>query len=139
MTNSNSNRDDELETIRQLLIATANRTESNAESIDRLTNKLDQSIDRLTNKLDQSIDHLTNRLDNLSVKVEQTTSNVDNLTATVNQLAADAVAARANADADRTAMFVILEQMATLQQENKQVLEYLFGQRRNGSGDQPQP
>ena len=43
-----------------------------------------------------------------------------------------------DAEADRQVMFVMLEQMVTLQQENKQILEYLFGQQRNGNGGEPQ-
>lgn len=40
--NGNGNRDDELKTIRELLLATARRTESNSQAIERLTNKLDR-------------------------------------------------------------------------------------------------
>lgn len=111
MTNSNGNgnRDDELETIRQLLIATANRTESNTQAIEQITPKLDQ---------------LTVRVDGIAVKVDQ-------LTDTVNQLAADA-------EADRRVMFGMLDAITIISQENRRILDYLFKQQQNGNGDQPQ-
>ena len=51
----------------------------------------------------------------------------------------------AEADANREVTFMMLEQMTsaqehitTLQEESKRILDYLFGQQRNGNGNQPQ-
>lgn len=111
MTNGNSNgsRGDELETIRQILLATARRTESNSEAIEGLTNKLDR----------------------LTVTVDQMGVRVDQLTATVSRIAIDA-------EADRAVMLGMLEDQAELRQENRQILNYLMRRDRNGdNGDQP--
>lgn len=62
MTNGNGNRDDELELIRQLLIATANRAESTDNRLDRLV----ESQERTQRQLDQ-----------LSVNVDQLREDVD--------------------------------------------------------------
>ena len=45
----------------------------------------------------------------------------------------------AEADANREITFGMLDQMITLQEEIKRLLDGLFGQQRNGKGDQPQP
>ena len=70
MTNGNGNQDDELELIRQLLIATANRAESTDAKLDRLV----ESQDRTQRQLDQLAvkqDRTQDQLDQLSGKVDQ--------------------------------------------------------------------
>ena len=123
MTNGNGNQDDELELIRQLLIATANRAESTDAKLDRLV----ESQDRTQRQLDQLAvkqDRTQEQLDQLHVRVEETTANVD-------KLAADA-------KEDRVLMMEMLDQLVTVRDENKRVLDYLFGQQRNGNGNEPQ-
>ena len=57
-----------------------------------------------------------------------------------NQLAEQQERMIAEADANREITFGMLDQMMTLQEETKQILEYLFGlQLGNGRGDTPQP
>ena len=50
-----------------------------------------------------------------------------------NQLAEQQERMIAEADANREITFMMLEQMTTLQKESKRLLDYLFGQQRNGS------
>lgn len=121
MTNG-SNRDDELEIIRQLLIATSYRTESNSGKIDRLTDKLDR---------------LTNNVDRLEVKVDQLTENVSEMGVRMDESGVRVERLTVNAEADRAIMMGMLEEVVNLRQENQQILQYLFGQQRNGNGDQP--
>jgi hypothetical protein len=65
--------------------------------------------------------------------MEQLTGQVQETTANVNRLTAQA-------DADRVVMYEMLDQLVTVRDENKRILEYLFGQQRgNGHGEQPEP
>lgn len=130
MTHSNGNHDDELETIRQLLIATANRTENNSNSINRLTDQ---------------VDHFVNRVDQIAVAQQNTEASLNqvaiaqrNTEASLNQLAALVVQFIENAQADRAVIREIQTEVRGLQTENRKILEYLFGQHPNGNGDQPQ-
>lgn len=116
MTNSNGNRDDELELIRQLLIMVGNRAESNNQSIDHRQERMDQ---------------LTGRVDQLAIAQQNTQVSLDQLATTVNQLATDA-------EADQAVMMGMLEEMAELRQENRQILNYLIRRERNGNGDEPE-
>lgn len=80
------------------------------------------------------------RFNQLTARVEETTTNVDKLAATVNQLATEAKEDRlridqlfAEAKEDRAIMRKMLAQLVTVGDENKQILEYLFSQQR-GNG-----
>ena len=57
-----------------------------------------------------------------------------------NQLAEQQERMIAEADANREITFGMLDQMLKLQEETKQILDYLFGQQKgNGRGETPQP
>ena len=65
------------------------------------------------------------RLDRLAKSTEETASATRDL--------------RLAVEAQTTVMNEVIDQLVTLRDENKRILDYLFGQqRRNGHGDQPQ-
>ena len=111
MTNSQS--EAELETMRRLLIAIASRTERNSEKIDQLTDRLDRQ---------------TENLDRLGVKVDQLTENVAQQAMRMDEF-------RARMDADSVVMMAMLEKVVEVRQDSRRILDYLFGQQRNGNGD----
>lgn len=80
MTHSNGNRDDELELIRQLLIATANRTESTDAKLERLVERQDRT---------------QRQLDQLSVNVDQLREDVEIAFQTIGLMAENADRERA--------------------------------------------
>jgi cell division protein FtsB len=110
MTNSNSNgnRDDELELIRQLLIATASRT----EVTDTRLNRLVESQERTQRQLDQ-----------LSSSVDQLSEDVEIAFQTITAL---------SDNTDRTLASI----NASIQRQDR-ILDYLMRRDRNGDGDQP--
>ncbi len=133
--------EDEMETIKELLIATARMAERTSASIDRLTERLDhqtRNIDRLAvsqlnseERVDQLVSAQLNseyRVDQLGTRVDQLVSaqlnsehRVDQVGTRVDQLAALMVRFIENAEADRTVI-------RGIQTENQRILEYLFGQ-----------
>ncbi len=115
MTNSNGNQDDELETVKQILMTVA-RSEDHEERMSAHDQRM-EAYDRRMEEMDR---RLTERLDRLTERVDRTTVNVDNLAAMMVRFAEDAAADRAT--------------IRGLQTENRQILEYLFGQQRNGNG-----
>lgn len=119
MTNSNSNgnRDDELELIRQLLIATASRT----EVTDARLNRLVESQERTQRQLDQ----LSGTVDQISGKVDQLSEDVEIAFQTITAL---------SDNTDRTLASI----NASIQRQDR-ILDYLMRRDRNGDGDQPQP
>lgn len=122
MTNSSDRLDcleDDLETVKEIMLAVARRTESKRYAIEGLTSKLDR---------------LTVTVDQFGVRVDQLGIKVDQLTATVERIATDG-------EADRAVMLGMLEDQAELRRENRQILDYLMRRDRNGNdnGDQSQP
>ena len=121
----------EMETIKELLIATARMAERTSESIDRLTERLDnqtRNIDRLAvSQLnsDERVDQLGTRVDQLVTAQLNSEHRVDQLGTRVDQLAALMVRFIENAEADRTVI-------RGIQTENQRILEYLFGQQGEG-------
>ncbi len=109
MTNSNSNgnRDDELELIRQLLIATASRT----EVTDARLNRLVESQERTQRQLDQ-----------LSSSVDQLSEDVEIAFQTITAL---------SDNTDRTLASI----NASIQRQDR-ILDYLMRRDRNANGDQ---
>ena len=79
-----------------------------------------------------NVDKIGVRVEQLGDRVYQLTDNVTHLTSTVERIATDA-------EADRALMLGMLEDMANLRQENRQILDYLMRSDRNGNGDGPQP
>ncbi len=103
MTNGSSDRiEDDLETVKDILITVARRAEAT-----------DQRLDRLTDNVTQ----LGVRMDQLGVRMDQLAT---------------------EAREDRVVMHEVIDQLVSLREENQQILNYLFGQQRNGHGDQPQ-
>lgn len=116
MTNGSSDRLDRIEndlgTVTQIMMTVARQYENAEERM---------------SATDKRIDQLTGRVNQLTIKVEQLTERVDQTTTNVDNLAALMVQFTQNAEADRSAI-------RGLQSENRQILEYLFGQQRNGNG-----
>lgn len=104
--------EDDLETVKQTLVAVASLVESNRESLDELTDKLDQ----------------------LTVRVDRVVESQQAAQATVDQLAQLMMQFIQNAEADRVFMREIQTEVRGLQSESQRILEYLFGQQ-GGSGD----
>jgi hypothetical protein len=111
MTNGNGNRDGELELIRQLLIATANRAEATDERLDRLV----ESQERTQRQLDQ-----------LSGKVGQLTENVDTAFQTIGLM---------SQNIDRQ-MVEFRSAILENQEESRRIWQYLMGQQQNGNEPQ---
>lgn len=83
------------------------------------------------------------RLDRLAGRVEQLAENQQAMQATVGQLIQAMFESSRQADADRAAMRdvqtqvqLIQTQVQGIQTENRRILDYLFGQQRNGDGEQ---
>ncbi len=115
MTNSNGNRDNELELIRQLLIATANRAETTDARLDRLAEATDARLDRLV----ESQERTQRQLDQLSVNVDQLREDVDIAFQTIQLL---------SENTDR--------EMRQHREETQRIWNYLM--RRDGNGNEPQ-
>ena len=103
-------------------------TTNQPDRIDRIEALLENFIAASVRDRASSNERIT-RLEQMSEKTD----------ARFNQLIAEA-------DANREITFMMLEQMTsaqehitTLQEESKRILDYLFGQQRNGNGNQPQP
>ena len=96
-------------------------TTNQPDRLDRIEALLERFIDSSVADRASSNDRIT--------RLEQMTEKTD---ARFNQMIAEA-------DANREVTFMMLEQMTALQEESKQILQYLFGQQQNGNGDQPQP
>lgn len=93
--------EDDLETVKQLLISAASVTESNSKAISRLTER----VDRLTGSVDQAtvnVDRLAERFDRF---VEQ-------------------------AESDRAAIREMQAEVRGIQTQNHRILEFLCGQQR---------
>lgn len=95
MTNSNGNRDAEMELIRQLLISTASRGEATDARLLRLV----ESQERTQRQLDQ----LSGKVDQLTEKVDQLTEDVDIAFQTITALSdnTDRAVASINASLER--------------------------------------
>ena len=104
---------------------------SSSDRLDRVENDL-ENVKAIFFTVARRYEASEKRMEATDARLERLAERQDRTQQQLDQLAA-------NADADRTAMFVMLEQMAALQQENKQILEYLFGQQRNGNGGELQP
>lgn len=96
--------EDEMETIKELLISTARMAERNSESINRLVERMSQA---------------TSNVDRLAVAQLNTEERLDQLTALMTRFVE-------NAEADRAVV-------RGIQTENQRILQYLFGQQ-GGSG-----
>lgn len=126
MTNGNGNRDNELELIRQLLIATAKRAESTDERLERLALLTDERINRLV----ESQEHTQQQLDQLSGSVGQLSGKVDQLTEDVD-IAFQTISALSD-NTDRTLASI----NASIQRQDR-ILDYLMRRERNGNGSEP--
>ena len=94
-------------------------------------------IDRLEGLLEQFI---TASVADRQASNERMKAMDEKTDARFNQLAEQQERMIAEADANREITFGMLDQMMTLQEETKQILEYLFGlQLGNGRGDTPHP
>ena len=105
--------ENDLENVKEILFTVARRYEASEKRMEASEKRMEATDERL-------------------MRLAETTD------ARINRLAEQQERISTDAEADRQVMFVMLEQMVTLQQENKQILEYLFGQQRNGNGGGPQ-
>lgn len=97
--------EDEMETIKELLISTARMAERNSESINRLVERMSQA---------------TSNVDRLAVAQLNAEERLDQLTALMTRFVE-------NAEADRAVI-------RGIQTENQRILQYLFGQQGEGEG-----
>lgn len=95
--------EDEMETIKELLISTAKMAERNSESINRLVEGMSQA---------------TSNVDRLAVAQLNAEERLDQLTALMTRFVE-------NAEADRAVV-------RGIQTENQRILQYLFGQQGEG-------
>lgn len=95
--------EDEMETIKELLISTARMAERNSESINRLVEGMSQA---------------TSNVDRLAVAQLNAEERLDQLTALMTRFVE-------NAEADRAVV-------RGIQTENQRILQYLFGQQGEG-------
>lgn len=95
--------EDEMETIKELLISTARMAERNSESINRLVERMSQA---------------TSNVDRLAVAQLNAEERLDQLTALMTRFVE-------NAEADRAVV-------RGIQTENQRILQYLFGQQGEG-------
>lgn len=95
--------EDEMETIKELLISTARMAERNSESINRLVERMSQA---------------TSNVDRLAVAQLNAEERLDQLTALMTRFVE-------NAEADRVVI-------RGIQTENQRILQYLFGQQGEG-------
>lgn len=93
--------EDELETVKQLLISAASVTESNSKAISRLAER----VDRLTG----SVDQVTERVDRLAERFDRFVE---------------------QAESDRAVLREMQAEVRGIQTENQRILEFLFGQQR---------
>lgn len=91
--------EDEMETIKELLISTARMAERNSESINRLVERMSEA---------------TSNVDRLAVAQLNSEERLDQLTALMTRFVE-------NAEADRAVV-------RGIQTENQRILQYLFGQ-----------
>lgn len=128
-------------------------TTSQPDRLDRIEALLEQFIaasasDRASSNermisLEQTMERQSQASNERMMRLEQMSEKTD---ARFNQLAEQQASMLSEADANREITFMMLEQMTTaqehitaLQEQSKQILDYLFGQQRNGKDDQPQP
>ena len=98
---------------------------SSSDRLDRIEALLERFIDASVADRQASNERMKatdERLEKLSEKTD----------ARFHQLATEA-------EANHRVTFEMLEQLTTLQEESRRLLDYLFGQQRNGNSDQPQP
>lgn len=115
--------------------------ESRLEGVDReFSQRTNILLDEIL-VLTQQMDTLTNRVDQLTDQVDRLAEQVDRLAegqqvtqSNVSQLAVLMVQFAQNAEADRAIVRGLQEQVTGIQTENRRILDYLFGQQRNGNG-----
>lgn len=120
MTSGNGDRKSELEIIRQLLIATANRAESTDERLDRLV---------------QSQQITQNQLDRLEQRQDRTQQQIDSNTQAIAQLRE----AQETTDAQVGVLVTAIDTLAVRVDRIVDYLENQSGNGRGGTGGQPQP
>jgi archaellum component FlaC len=123
VTNSNDRLDrieNDLETVKDILIAVARRAEATDERMERLAQRTDERINRLAEQQERT----QTQLDQLSGKVDQLSKNVDIAFQTITLL---------SNNTDRTLASI----NASIQRQDR-ILDYLLRDR-NGNGDGPQP
>lgn len=120
MTNNQADRINQIETLLAQFIAAS--ASDRAFSNERMT-----SLEQTMGRQNQASSERITRLEQMSEKTD----------ARFNQLAEQQASMLAEADANREITFMMLEQMTAIQEESKRILDYLFGQQRNGKGDQP--
>ena len=105
---------------------------NSSDRLDRIEALLQQSViasDERMTRLEQSMTASNERMKATDERMERLSEKTD---ARFNHLADEA-------EANRQITFEMLRQMTALQEESNKILQYLFGQQRNGNGDKTQP
>lgn len=97
-----------------------------------LEQRTNERLDRLTGRVEQ----LAEGQHAIQATVGQLTENQQVMQATVGQLIQVMFESSRQADVDREQMRELQSEVRGLQAENRRILDYLFGQRRNGNGEQ---
>ena len=105
---------------------------NSSDRIDRIETLVEQFITASVADRQASNERMTRLEQSMAASDERMKAMDEKTDARFNQLVAEA-------DANREITFGMLDQMITLQEEIKRLLDGLFGQQRNGKGDQPQP
>ena len=110
------------------------------DRLDRVETILEQFITASVADRQASNERMTRLEQSMTASDKRMKAMDEKTDARFNQLAEQQERMIAEADANREITFGMLDQMMTLQEETKQILEYLFGlQLGNGRGDTPQP
>ncbi len=110
------------------------------QRLDGIEQRLEEGFSRPASLvLDEvlALEQRTNeRLDRLTERVDRLAENQQAMQSTVGQLIQAIFESSRQADADREQMRELQSEVRGLQAENRRILDYLFGQHRNGGGEQ---
>lgn len=109
------------------------------QRLDNIEQRLEEGFSRPASLvLDEvlALEQRTNeRLDRLTEQVEQLAEGQQIMQSSIRQLTEAVFLSSRQADADREQMREVQSEVRGLQAENRRILDYLFGQHRNGNGD----
>lgn len=120
-----ANDSNDLETIKEILMATARRASAADERISQLAQRTDERINRLAERQERTQE----QLDTLGERLDALREDVDIAFQTIGLMAQ-------NTDRE---MAQFRSAILGIQEENRRIWEYLLGQQRNGNGNEPQP
>lgn len=105
------------------------------ERLDRLTGRVEQLVEG-QQSIQATVGQLAENQQAMQATVGQLAEGQQAMQATVGQLIQAMFESSRQADADREQMRELQSEVRGLQAENRRILDYLFGQRRNGNGEQ---